>query len=994
MLKGDLSSFSLGEIFQSLAINNHTGTLKILSRDQGEKLIFFSQGEISLFSHGSAGGLRIGDVLVRMGKVSAADLEEALQEQRRTKGLLGQILITKGLVAEGDVRDALRTKIREEIYDLFMWTEGSFEFHMGSCPEDLFDELQRSLTVTINTNGVIMEGLRRLDEWSLIKKRLKTLDEIFARTEIPATGLAEIEKEVLAQFDGVRSVRDSLKGFYGTRFEFCQILCNLWDKGHVRPLSLEECKAGAEAARAKKRFPWVVGFLKHATQLEPAEPELFEALAEACAGALEDGPSRSAYLQAVRLYDERGNIQKAAQTAEKLLPGSDLETRDLEICFRAFCHVENVKKALSTGGQLAAALQKEGEVQRAAEVLQSISRIDPSDLNLKIQIAGLLEKAGEVGKAKEHLEEVAGVLEPQKKYRELLKVLRLLHSLQPEESEIKEKITALQALIERLERRRKRRLTVAGAATVVLLVLSVAPMLYEMKAREHFTHARSLEDLASGAESFDRAKHAYGELIEKYGFSTKVAEAQSALARLQTIEDQRSREREREARTAAEFRERSVEEAKAAFESTLAAARSAEERGEIREAHGLYSKLLSEYTSFPATRDIRLPVRITSTPSGAALVVNEVEVGKTPHVHHYVAGTTVELQLTRSSCDKLAHKVELEDQWELHFTLTRRPVSELTFGGTVQQPMASSPPLVVLPARDGKVYAFDPVRADIVWEREVGRYGDRLSDLGAGGGEVYLATVSGEVTAVNARNGQSRWVTSTDGPIVAAPAVSTDGRVVAAGTLAGSVFLIDNASGKAFARIVTENEVVASPLFVGEILVAGSRDNSLYGYSLTRKEHVFVWELGDDVLAMVAVDADTILAVTADAALHCLALSGTRVLWSRSFPAVPCLSIVSTPAGIHVGTRAGEVVTLSPSTGEVAWRVAVGPAAVGGLTASGNEVFAGLENGELVSIGLREKEVAWRYRTGSPLAAPPAVVDGMLCVGGVSGKVWLFEVLE
>src|SRR5262245_10386144 len=41
MLKGNLSSFSLGEIFQSLAINNHTGTLKITTKDGGQKCIYF-----------------------------------------------------------------------------------------------------------------------------------------------------------------------------------------------------------------------------------------------------------------------------------------------------------------------------------------------------------------------------------------------------------------------------------------------------------------------------------------------------------------------------------------------------------------------------------------------------------------------------------------------------------------------------------------------------------------------------------------------------------------------------------------------------------------------------------------------------------------------------------------------------------------------------------------------------------------------------------------
>src|SRR5262245_17500751 len=104
MLKGDLSSFSLGEIFQSLAINNHTGTLKISSPNGPDKLIYFDNGEITLFSNGSTGLPRLGEVLIRKGKLTQEDLDEALAEQSRTKVILGEILLKKGLVTQKDLR--------------------------------------------------------------------------------------------------------------------------------------------------------------------------------------------------------------------------------------------------------------------------------------------------------------------------------------------------------------------------------------------------------------------------------------------------------------------------------------------------------------------------------------------------------------------------------------------------------------------------------------------------------------------------------------------------------------------------------------------------------------------------------------------------------------------------------------------------------------------------------------------------------------------------
>src|SRR6266850_5978177 len=107
MLKGDLSSFSLGEIFQSLAINNHTGTLKISSPQNQDKLIYFDNGEITLFSCGSPNLPRLGDVLLRKGSITREQLDEALVEQNQTKAILGEILLQEPFVTEKDLRAAL-----------------------------------------------------------------------------------------------------------------------------------------------------------------------------------------------------------------------------------------------------------------------------------------------------------------------------------------------------------------------------------------------------------------------------------------------------------------------------------------------------------------------------------------------------------------------------------------------------------------------------------------------------------------------------------------------------------------------------------------------------------------------------------------------------------------------------------------------------------------------------------------------------------------------
>ena len=234
MLKGDLSSFSLGEIFQSLAINNHTGTLKITSPDQTVKLIYFVQGSIRRFSHGTPEELRIGEVMVRLGKITVDDLEEAYANQQRRNASVGMALLKKCIITKDDVVDALRSKIQEEIYSLFLRTAGHFEFAIDDCPDELFDDLQRSASVTINTNSVIMEGLRRIDEWSMIHKKIATFDEILVRTDHSADSLEELDASFLEKLDGARPVNELFKEYYGTQFELCKLLVEALEDAIVR----------------------------------------------------------------------------------------------------------------------------------------------------------------------------------------------------------------------------------------------------------------------------------------------------------------------------------------------------------------------------------------------------------------------------------------------------------------------------------------------------------------------------------------------------------------------------------------------------------------------------------------------------------------------------------------------------------------------------------------------------------------------------------------
>jgi len=157
-IHGTLTTMSVPDLLQFLAVGRKTGSLKLIS-GRVVKQIHFEDGVI-VGSFSNDPNEYFGQVLIHYGKLTEARLQEAMEVQRQEGGRLGEILISKGIVAEADVLEILRTRTLEIIYDLFLWNEAQFEFF----DNDPFSA--DMIRINVQPTSVIMEGIYRLDEWS------------------------------------------------------------------------------------------------------------------------------------------------------------------------------------------------------------------------------------------------------------------------------------------------------------------------------------------------------------------------------------------------------------------------------------------------------------------------------------------------------------------------------------------------------------------------------------------------------------------------------------------------------------------------------------------------------------------------------------------------------------------------------------------------------------------------------------------------------------
>jgi len=165
-LTGNLRTMALPDILQWISMGQKTGTLH-LERASIQKRIVFREGNIAT-SWSNDPRESLGQFLIRDRLITEEQLFRALLQQESEGRLIGSILASAGIIDEETLKLTLRSKAEETIYDLFLWPEGRFEFKEGELPDDVL--IHTDLKVT----AVVLEGIRRVDEWARIRKVIPT----------------------------------------------------------------------------------------------------------------------------------------------------------------------------------------------------------------------------------------------------------------------------------------------------------------------------------------------------------------------------------------------------------------------------------------------------------------------------------------------------------------------------------------------------------------------------------------------------------------------------------------------------------------------------------------------------------------------------------------------------------------------------------------------------------------------------------------------------
>jgi len=170
---GNLRTFTLPDLLQWLSLSRKTGLLRVNQSDH-EVSLLIRKGVLTGVTS-SQPTRRIGQFLISRGYIEEITLRMALnhQEARGQERLLGDILCSQGYIGRELLDRALRERSEEIVYDLFLLEDGEFRFE-----ED--GRFSGGVEVSISLDPLVLEGVRRKDEWARIRGVLPC-DEVRVR---------------------------------------------------------------------------------------------------------------------------------------------------------------------------------------------------------------------------------------------------------------------------------------------------------------------------------------------------------------------------------------------------------------------------------------------------------------------------------------------------------------------------------------------------------------------------------------------------------------------------------------------------------------------------------------------------------------------------------------------------------------------------------------------------------------------------------------------
>lgn len=517
---GNLDTFNLADILQTLAMNRQSGALAVTG-SSSTLALHFSDGNLcfveqtpdplpyqNLFrAHGVLSDTAIARVTESNLHPSLADFAaEATAQNTPVDGL----------------RNVMRFRMEEAVYDLFLWEHASFEFQEAApLPPDALT-LKSMQMPALNIASLLMEAARRVDEWSRIQGGIPSQKAVFSIKDAAAFSayMAQLEalpQSILALIDGQHTVASMIRESCRGRFAVAVAVAGAIQAGVILECDEQTLAKQAEVAALQGRFGIAAAMHERLVEINPTRAKYYIDLISEYEAIGQRNDAAELCRQLARVQLDEGYADSALSTLQRVREYATFEDDDYALLLTLYNATGHKREAVDVALRIGRQYLDAGNINAAEAVCLPFMESMPDHPDLCLFRARVARDKGNIGEAVSMYAHLARIHDLNGNIEGIIQTYRSILMLDPSRGDLRKEIEALQTSDEQRAKRRTY-YQIALSFGVCLLAIIVLLFYTEISARQRFVDMQAysakelklISALSDQQEQADRLKALYG----------------------------------------------------------------------------------------------------------------------------------------------------------------------------------------------------------------------------------------------------------------------------------------------------------------------------------------------------------------------------------------------------------------------------------------------------------------------------------------------------
>ena len=1045
-IKGDLCSMDLTQVFQMLSLNQKEGRLVIDLEENRNLSVLFCRHGITLLPICDLNDEEILYYVIKRRNIAGGNLIEARKKYERPDKPLLEALKEVGLIKRSWLLPMLRERIQSQILDLFFMTSGKFEFREEPANKFLTgldeDEIDAFL---FQVGELIMEGSKRLDEWTAIREVVPSTDEVFYAIKTPdeksLSGMPVEMTEVLMALNGVRSVKEVERITGLGTYTVCGYILDLLKNGHIAPVESQTLVNTAHSLFQSGRMEDALRLFHRLLALTNGDPDIHLKIALIYERMGEYLSAANHYKSLAEFHLSQGDVGQSYeyyQTALSLIPTDiDVLGRLIGLFLRyGERHQLETFDVVEGSRVLVQVYLEMEEVEKAMDLLHRLIKVSIDVHHNRNVLIQLYLRHGLSDEAVKELDKIGKVMLEEGNKADAVKIYRQILKLDPGRQDVASILDDIDEDRMQARIRKRRRLGLVRSSLYVSAFIGCFFYYGSMARRE----LRSIDvQHLTVNHDYDSARRLLQEFIDRFPFSTAAMDARTMLEaikgqeqayvkKLDIEEVKRANEEKKNLKVAKEaFRkareslekndlvsalehlqranqfsighdewrksvdlERNLNQVNDYHAYAMDLKREAEaflKAGKYQQSYDSFVRLYRKYPNSSSARNLRAPVLLESEPAGAIVKLDGRELnGLTPMIVQLPMDQITELSFIKEGYQPVNLSVRGDMQAGHMANLPRMAdfVIETKVG------LRSAPCIFenffVVGGRGGRVLAVDLKRETVSWEEKFSGLNENTASPIMTSKGIFTGSVDPGLFRLDWKDGQKIWRLKTESFFPSRPVVVND--TVIAGDTEGTLWCIWTEKGNESWHRETGGAIRASPVHIDGVVFVGNENGHLLAYNAVDGKEVARAKLKGGIIVPPVISGDLLVVVTEAGMLYVLNRNTFQVKWTTVVDGLIRTPLVVDGERVYVTITDGRLVRFSLLNGKQdEERFQVECNLLGSPLVRPDGVYLGAMDGRFYVLERQSLRVRWSVEIGEAIQSSVVEWKGLVIVTTGNGEI-------